>query len=173
MTQDASPMAHRHAGDRHNDHKGHEARNYWLFGLNIGLSAIAMYLVMFTMIDTWGDFRNNLNTAYMTAMMVAPMGVLMLLTMPGMYQRGAVNVALSVLFVVLFVAAFVGMRSQALIDDRQFIASMIPHHSGAILMCRQASITDPDLAALCDTIEQGQRGEIEQMNAILDRLTSR
>jgi uncharacterized protein (DUF305 family) len=47
---------------------------------------------------------------------------------------------------------------------------MIPHHSGAILMCREADITDGELRALCDNIQKGQRQEIEQMKAILNRL---
>ncbi|MBT9471992.1 MAG: DUF305 domain-containing protein [Phenylobacterium sp.] len=44
---------------------------------------------------------------------------------------------------------------------------MIPHHSGAILMCREASLRDPKLIALCGRIEASQRDEIVAMNAIL------
>ena len=51
-----------------------------------------------------------------------------------------------------------------------FIASMVPHHSGAILMCREAPLKDAELMALCDEISRGQRAEIEQMNAIRARL---
>lgn len=47
---------------------------------------------------------------------------------------------------------------------------MIPHHSGAILMCREASLKDQELMDLCNNISQGQRKEIEQMNAIQARL---
>ena len=47
---------------------------------------------------------------------------------------------------------------------------MIPHHSGAILMCREASLTDPELISLCEDIEDAQRQEIEQMQEIRDRL---
>jgi uncharacterized protein (DUF305 family) len=46
-----------------------------------------------------------------------------------------------------------------LIGDRQFIASMIPHHSGAILMCRKAALGDPQLAALCAEITRDLRAE--------------
>lgn len=43
---------------------------------------------------------------------------------------------------------------------------MIPHHSGAILMCREASLSDPELVTLCGEITQAQREEIDQMERI-------
>lgn len=144
--------------------------HYIMFAVNMVLSLIVMYFVMFSMIDGWGDFRTNLNTFYMALTMVAPMGIIMLATMSGMYRNKGLNVALYIGLVALFVAAFGGTRTQAVIGDRQFIASMIPHHSGAILMCREASLTDQELVDLCRSISQGQRQEIEQMNAIRTRL---
>lgn len=143
---------------------------YSMFTLNIGLSLIVMYLGMFTMIDGWGDFRNNLNMFYLALTMLAPMALVMLATMGGMYGNRRLNVALYVGFSVLFLAAFVATRTQALIDDRQFIASMIPHHSGAILMCRKAQLVDRELIDLCREITAGQRREIELMNTIQARL---
>jgi len=44
---------------------------------------------------------------------------------------------------------------------------MIPHHAGAILMCRQASLRDPELRDLCARIITSQQAEIEQMRAKL------
>lgn len=104
----------------------------------MALGLIVMYVVMFSMIDRGHDFRNNLNMFYMAVTMWAPMGIFMLAAMPGMFPRKQLNIALYVGFIVLTVASYVATRAQALIDDRQFISSMIPHHSGAILMCREA-----------------------------------
>ena len=146
------------------------ARPYLLFALNIAVSLVMMYFVMFAMIDGGGDFYNNFNMAYMAVMMAAPMGPLMLLTMPGMYPSRPLNLALHALFVLAFVAAFLAIRWQAAIGDDQFIRSMIPHHSGAILMCREADLADPELVALCEDIKAAQRQEIEQMRAISERL---
>ncbi|MCZ4432164.1 DUF305 domain-containing protein [Agrobacterium sp. SOY23] len=144
---------------------------YAAFALNMALSLVVMYLVMFSMIDGWSDFRNNLNMLYMALTMVAPMGILMLATMGRMYPNKRLNLFLHAGLALLFVMAFTATRSQTLIGDRQFIASMVPHHSGAILMCRKSAITDPELMALCSEISRGQRVEIEQMNAIDERLS--
>ena len=143
--------------------------HYRMLALNLLLSAVIMYLVMFAMIDTWGEFYNNLNMAYMTLMMVSPMGALMLLMMGSMYRNGRLNLILYAIFAGLFVLGTVGTRAQAGIGNTQFLRSMIPHHSGAILMCRQASITDPEIIALCGNIQRSQREEIEQMKRILER----
>lgn len=146
---------------------------YLMFALNMLLSLVAMYLVMFSMIDGLPDFRNNLNMLYMALTMVAPMGLLMLATMGGMYASRGINVALYAGLVALFLLAFAATRFQLRVDDRQFIASMVPHHSGAILMCREANLVDTELIRLCRDIATGQRREIEQMNAIKARLDGR
>jgi uncharacterized protein (DUF305 family) len=143
--------------------------NYRMLGLNLLASAAIMYLVMFAMIDGLADFYNNINMLYMALMMVAPMGVLMLLMMGSMYRNRRLNLVLCVAFAGLFAIGFAATRTQAAIDDEQFLRSMIPHHSGAILMCREAPLTDPEIIALCGRIQRSQRAEIEQMQAILAR----
>jgi uncharacterized protein (DUF305 family) len=129
-----------------------------------------MYIVMFSMIDGIHDFRNNLNMFYMAVTMWAPMGIFMLATMPHMFHRKGLNVALYLLLAVLTVGSFTATRAQTLIDDRQFIDSMIPHHSGAILMCREADLNDAELVDLCTEIMSAQRSEIDQMERIRTRL---
>jgi uncharacterized protein (DUF305 family) len=47
---------------------------------------------------------------------------------------------------------------------------MIPHHSGAILMCERSTITDQEIIELCGEIVQTQEEEIAQMEAILQRM---
>ena len=137
--------------------------------INLAISTVVMYLVMFAMIDGLADFYNNINMLYMALMMLAPMAILMLLMMGSMYQNKRLNLVLYIAFVGLFVGAFAFTRAQPLVGDEQFLRSMIPHHSGAILMCRDAAISDPEIAALCDRIIQSQREEIEQMKSILSR----
>ena len=160
-----SPHTQGHGGEH-----GGRARPYLMFWIMMALSFVVMYAAMFTMIDGWGDFRNNLNMFYMTITMWAPMGIIMLLAMRGMYRNTKANVAMLVVFAVLAVASFTATRTQALIGDVPFIDSMIPHHSGAILMCREADLSDPELLQLCDDIAAGQRAEIEQREQIRERL---
>ena len=128
-----------------------------------------MYLVMFVMIDRLSSFYNNLNMVYMTLMMVAPMVVLMILAMRDMFPSKAWNTALLVGSVAIFFGAFALIRTQTTIGDTAFLRSMIPHHSGAILMCEQAKLKNPELVALCDRIIKSQREEIAQMKAMLAR----
>ena len=158
------------AEHRGNMKAGSHTRPYLLFWVNMGLGLAVMYVVMFSMIDGWHDFRNNLNMFYMALTMWAPMGIFMLATMPGMFPNKRTNIVLYALFALLTLGSFWATRAQAGIDDRQFVASMIPHHSGAILMCREASLSDPELVTLCEEITKAQREEIDQMEAIAARL---
>jgi uncharacterized protein (DUF305 family) len=148
-------------------------RHYLMFGLNMILSTTIMYLVMFEMIRGWGEFIQNINFFYMALTMAMPMGVLMLLMMGSMYADKRLNLILYVALTAIFVLAFAAVRTQALVSDKQFVRSMIPHHSGAILMCRGASLRDPEIKQLCfgpNGIVQSQAREIDQMKAILQRL---
>ena len=147
--------------------------HYVMLAVNLALSLVIMYLAMFAMIYSWGEFIQNINFAYMALVMWAPMAVVMLWTMRSMYKNTKLNAALYAGFGVVFVLSLVGIRAQGLVGDRQFLASMIPHHSGAVLMCRQASIRDPEIRELCfgpKGIVQSQLREIEQMKAIRHRL---
>jgi uncharacterized protein (DUF305 family) len=93
-----------------------------------------------------------------------------LIVMGAMYQNRGRNLVLIAASIVVGLVLFFLIRQQTGISDKQFLRSMIPHHGGAILMCEQASITDPEIVSLCESIISGQQGEIEQMKAILARL---
>ena len=134
------------------------------------ISGIIMYLVMFVMIDNLGSFYNNLNMLYMTLMMVAPMVVAMILAMRHMFPSKGANAVLLAGSVVVFLGSFALIRTQTTIGDTAFLRSMIPHHSGAILMCQQASIDDPQVKQLCASIVKSQREEIDEMKSILRRM---
>lgn len=143
--------------------------HYGMLALNLAISLVIMYLVMFAMIYSLGELIQNINFFYMALMMWAPMGSLMLLTMGSMYSIKKLNVMLHVAFALVFILSFVGIREQGLVGDNQFLRSMIPHHSGAILMCEKSSISDPDIARLCEGIVAGQKAEIAEMKVLLAR----
>jgi uncharacterized protein (DUF305 family) len=134
------------------------------------LSLGAMYILMYAMVDTVGDVYNNVNQLYMAGLMAAPMVVIEVFVMRGMYHNKQLNIVLIGGSVALGVMLFVFIRQQTIVTDRQFLRSMIPHHSGAILMCREALIQDQEIRDLCGSIISSQQQEIDQMNAMLRRL---
>lgn len=154
--------SHQHEHDEHAAHAPYRA-----LALEVALDAVVMYFVMYTMIASLDHLHHNLNTAYMALMMVAPMLAMMLVFMRKMYPSRKHNVAILVGAAAVFVLSFVGMRKQVAINDEQFLRSMIPHHSGAILMCEEATLTDPAIIRLCENIIRSQSAEIDQMEAML------
>ncbi len=151
-------------------HAKHEMKgSYPLLGLEMAIDFGIMYFVMYTMIATLDHLYLNLNNVYMTLMMVAPMTILMLVFMRSMYQSRRLNWIIGAVAALVFIASFAAMRTQAAIGDKEFLKSMIPHHSGAILMCQQSALTDPEIIKLCREIVKAQESEIAQMKAILAR----
>lgn len=142
---------------------------YVSLGVQTAIGGAIMYLVMFVMIDRLSSFYNNLNMFYMTLMMVAPMVLLMIAAMPDMFPSKTLNAFLIAGSVAAFLGGFALIRTQTTIGDTAFLRSMIPHHSGAILMCEQASLKDPVLVKLCGDIITSQRQEIAQMKEMLRR----
>jgi hypothetical protein len=134
------------------------------------LHFLFMYAMNYLMVDAASSIFLNVNALYMTLWMVAPSVVIMIMLMKEMYPKKKLNIAISVASVLIFVLSFVFIRQQTFIGDKQFIRSMIPHHSGAVLMCREGKIEDPELKTLCDNIIKAQLDEIEQMKSVLNRL---
>lgn len=133
------------------------------------LSFISMYILMYSMVNTWDNVFNNVNQVYIAATMTAPMIVFELLLMGSMYQNKRLNAAIIAGSMIGLIVFFMFIRQQTAVQDEQFIRSMIPHHSGAILMCEEATLQDAELATLCDSIIQAQQEEIDQMKAIMER----
>jgi len=133
------------------------------------LSLIAMYLLMYSMVNAFSDIFPNFNQFYMAGLMTAPMVVFEIILMSMMYPNKKLNTLIIAASLVLGVLFFVFIRQQTGISNRQFLQSMIPHHSGAILMCEQASIDDPEIEELCQTIIASQQAEIDQMKALLEK----
>jgi hypothetical protein len=134
------------------------------------LSFVVMFVLMYAMVDRFANVYPNLNQAYMAGLMAAPMVVIELGVMRGMYRNNRMNFTYAGIAILALILFFVGIRLQTGIGDSQFIKSMIPHHAGAVLMCERASISDEELKRLCSDIVKGQQREIDQMKAILARL---
>ncbi len=147
----------------HKHHYGHLA-------IMSVLSFVAMFIFMYAMVDRFANVYPNINQFYMAGLMAAPMVIIELVVMRAMYPDMKMNMIVGGVALIALVLFFVGIRAQTGVGDAQFVKSMIPHHSGAILMCDRASITDAELKNLCNGIVKGQQQEIDQMKAILARL---
>ena len=149
------------------EHNHEQSSHYAQLGIMAFLSFLAMYGLMYSMVDSFANVYMSFNQVYMAALMAAPMVVIELIVMRMMYRDARLNALILVASVVIAASMFVLIRQQTAIGDRQFLRSMIPHHSGAILMCREASLEDQELKTLCQEIISSQQREIDQMTAKL------
>jgi uncharacterized protein (DUF305 family) len=134
------------------------------------LSFLAMYMLMYAMVDSFSNVFSNFNQFYMAGLMAAPMVIIELALMSAMYPNKKWNALIATVSVIALITFWVCIRQQVAISDKQFLKSMIPHHAGAILMCEQASIKDSEIKELCREIISGQQREIDQMKAKLNAL---
>lgn len=158
------------AQDGHQDMRHGAAAPYRMLAVNAGIHLVLMFLIMYVMIASRSHFHANINRFYMALLMVLPMVVTMPLTMRTMFANRRRNAMLIGGAVLLFAAVLALVRSQAMVGNTAFLRSMIPHHSSAVLMCRQAAITDAEIHDLCAKIVRAQLDEIAQMERILGRL---
>jgi hypothetical protein len=152
------------------NHSGNQSMMYRRFAIMMVLSFILMFGFMYAMVDRLANVYPNLNQAYMAGLMVAPMAILEIVVMGQMYPNKKWNWGIIGAGALLLLVCWFGIRDQVGITDRSFLRSMIPHHAGAVLMCGQAPIIDPEVRGLCARIEKSQQQEIAQMKAILQRL---
>jgi len=134
------------------------------------VSFASMYVLMYAMVNAFDNVYASVNQVYMAGLMTAPMVVIELVVMRAMYQDKRRNALIISAAVVAGIVVFAFIRWQTGVSGRRFRRSMSPHHAGAILMCEQAPIHDPEVSALCRNIISGQQAEIDQMKANLRTL---
>jgi hypothetical protein len=110
----------------------------------------------------WSETR-----VYMAILMGATMAVIMLSFMLSMYSSKAVNVAIYVGSVIVFAAALWLVRSQETVQDRSFMAAMIPHHSIAIMTSSRSELSDARVEKLAHEIVLAQNREISEMRYLV------
>lgn len=130
------------------------------------VSFLLMFILTYVAIDNWGHFYININKFYMAGVMSSPMLIIKALSMREMLEK---NIFLSIVSsgAVLTVLFFLAIRVQLGVGNDQFLRSMIPHHSSAIIMCERSQITDPEIISLCEDIVKTQKEEIAKMKNLL------
>lgn len=146
---------------------------YRKLALMMVVSFIAMYILMYAMVDKFSNVIGNVNQFYMAGLMAMAMLVIELAVMWSMYAKRKLNLVLLGLGIVGLTAFYVCIRQQAAVGDKQFLKSMIPHHAAAILMVEETPLTDPEIRELASKIITSQQAEIEQMKAKLKELESK
>ncbi|OSZ77128.1 DUF305 domain-containing protein [Chitinophagaceae bacterium IBVUCB2] len=129
------------------------------------LSFIAMYLLMYSMVDIFSNVTPNVNQFYMAGLMTMPMVIIELALMGGMYVKKKLNTVIFAASLIALVGFFLCIRYQVAVGDKQFLKGMIPHHAAALLMAKKANIKDPEIKKLTEQIILSQQAEIEQMKA--------
>lgn len=147
-----------------------EKNMYPRFFMMLTLSFVIMYSVMYLNVDKADHIYLNLSRFYMTILMIAPMGLVMLFVMRTMYRNKMFNGSIVVGSIALFIAALILLRTQTPVTDVQYMKAMIPHHSSAILTSQEATISDPEVKELAKKIIRSQEEEIAQMKDILGRM---
>lgn len=153
-------------------HKMPQANNmhYKKLFLMAILSFISMFILMYSMTDKFSNVVININQFYMAGLMTAPMIIIEIILMVGMYQNKKFNALILTLSGALLISCFLFIRNQTGVSDKQFLKSMIPHHAAAILMVRETALKDPEVQKLAHDIISSQGEQIDFMKAKIKEL---
>lgn len=147
------------------DNKGN---SYGKFFTMIVTAMVAMYILMYTnsyqILDHAWFSEERL---FMTMIMGGSMMIIMLSFMLQMYKSSKMNIAIFVGGALLLIGSIWLSRSQATIDDTDYMEGMIPHHSIAILTSERAGIRDVRVQKLAKQIMDAQRKEIKEMEWLI------
>ena len=158
-------MAENHSADHQQNGGG---GNYWRFMAMVATSTAIMFGLMY--LNTyeldhvfWSETR-----FWMTFVMGGMMMIVMLLFMWGMYKDKTKNFIILAVGALVFAVALWLVRSQATVNDEEYMSAMIPHHSIAIMTSARAEITDPRVRKLADSIIEAQVKEIAEMKLLIE-----
>jgi len=140
---------------------------YLRFGAMILTGMVLMYFAMFAGSWEWSHVRWSESRFFMTLTMGGAMVLVMLGWMLGMYKNARANVAIVVAGVLLLGGGIVLDRTQATVDDTDYMSAMIPHHSLAITRSERAGIEDARVCRLAADISRAQRKEIDEMEWLI------
>lgn len=138
----------------------------------ISIMFIASFIIQYfamppIMISSNKYFTNSIGKAYLAAIM----GLFMVLVEVGMHDHQySVMSIYTYLWVIVLLAVFIYLyRKQIGINDKQYLAGMIEHHSMALLTSEEIlnKTDDYNIAKLAKNIIQTQTDEIREMEDLL------
>ena len=146
----------------------HETKMYLRFAAMILTAMVVMYWTMFASTWEWSHVQFSESRVLMALTMGGTMGLVMLAWMLNMYKNMKGNIAIVVASLLLLVGGIVLDRSQATVDDRNWMSAMIPHHSLAITRSERADIDDIRVCQLAVDIIVAQEKEIAEMEWLIE-----
>ena len=148
------------------DHQGREGSYKRLMAM-VGTSTALMFGLMYLNTYALGHVMWSETRFWMVFVMGAVMAVVMLLFMWRTYKNTAKNWTVLAVAAATFAVALFLVRSQSTIDESEYMAAMIPHHSIAILTSERAHIKDKRAQELANGIIRAQRKEIAEMKWLI------
>jgi uncharacterized protein (DUF305 family) len=136
----------------------------WINEHNVMFMVICMFFAgyastMNNWIDNWDDFRFSVNDFYMVGLMTGWMLFFM-----GLFTLQVGKTIFGLIVVIIFFAL---IRTQAFVNEIQYLKGMIPHHSMAILMSKRLEKKPNSIQHLLDQIIETQKKEIIIMKSYL------
>ncbi|MFD2216161.1 DUF305 domain-containing protein [Metabacillus endolithicus] len=145
-------------------------KQYFKFAGMIITSTIVMFVFKYLSTYSLDHVFFSESRLYMALLMGASMTIIMLGFMYRMLKNRKVNIGIAIVSVLVFSLSLFLLRSQAYVDDTDYMEAMIPHHSIAILTSERAKISDPRVRELADGIIKAQRKEIDEMKKLIEEL---
>jgi hypothetical protein len=160
-------------GQEHEDGQGggkmsHQTKMYLRFGAMIVTAMVVMYWTMFASTWEWNHVRFSESRVLMALTMGGTMGLVMLAWMLDMYRNMKGNIAIVAVSLLLLGGGIALDRSQATVDDVDWMQAMIPHHSMAITRSERAAIDDTRVCQLAVEIVRAQEKEIAEMDWLIE-----
>jgi hypothetical protein len=130
-------------------------------------STVIMFFLMYQLVYEADHLMFSVNRLIASLVMGAVMTIVMLGFMWSMFEGKGLKVGIVVVAALLGGILLYVNRAQSLIDDTRFMKSMIPHHSIAINNASKATIRDPRVRELADSIISSQTREIREMKLLI------
>lgn len=165
---------HQHGRDssegQHQSHTG--MKQYLRFAAMILTGMVVMYAAMYAGSWEWGHVRWSESRLFMALTMGGAMGIVMLAWMLKMYKNPKANIAVIAVSLLLLGGGITLDRTQATVNDSDFMSAMIPHHSLAITRSERANLDDVRVCELAVEISEAQRREIFEMQWLIDDIAA-
>ena len=145
---------------------GHHGKWPTFFAM-IATSIVTMFVLKYSALWEADHAFFSQTRMWMALMMGMAMIIIMLGFMWGMYKDRTKNFIILGVGAVVFALALWLVRSQTTVDDTEYMAAMIPHHSIAIMTSERASLKDPRVRELAQAIIVAQRREIAEMKYLI------